>query len=239
MNIKADELASSKTLQVSLRTVIRPIYSTTIFGIYNKEGLLVGDIKQHMTSEMHTTQLKEYLITKHNWTSQTIDTIHWNALSSALKSYQPYYCTKISQLMHDWQYIGQRKNLMFDKDGLCPMQCGEIETKMHYLWCKDKVFFQRRARCQKTLQNQLKAMNTYPGITSTILRIINQVYHQEWMDTIQEHTDLEKTLKRAITQQQKLGDNSTPKGYLVKEWELTQKMWEIANKHMHLSKNNG
>ena len=129
LNIIADKLASGKTSKNNPGTAQRPIYSTTIFGIYNEDGILVGDFKQHITNKVHKAHLAEYLITKHKWTSHAIDVIHWNALTSALSSYQPFYRTKISQLMHDWQYIGERKRIMYDKDRLCPMQCGERETK--------------------------------------------------------------------------------------------------------------
>lgn len=42
-------------------------------------------------------------------------------LEQALKKYHPYQQTKMAQLMHHWQYIGERKDLLHDHDGLCPM----------------------------------------------------------------------------------------------------------------------
>ena len=48
------------------------------------------------------------------------------------------------QLMHDCQYIGEQKALMHGECNACPMQCGESESKMHYLWCKDPELSQEK-----------------------------------------------------------------------------------------------
>ena len=79
---------------------------------------------------------------------------------------------------------------MFDKDCNCPMQCGEVETKMHYIWCKDKEVTNKRKRVMTIFQKQLQAMNTCPGITLCLMRILIYGYEEQWRTQIRDTTEI-------------------------------------------------
>ena len=198
LNIMVDKLASDVTSTEEYSTIMRPVYSTTVMGLYDDDGIYVGDIKQHLTEKAHQQSLIEYVMKKHGWNQQDLMKILWDDLQSALRKYKPYYQTRISQLMHDWQYIGERKQLMFDKEVKCPTQCGEIESKMHYLWCKDSTMCTRQEKALNTLLKQTKAMNAYPGITTALSQIFRNGYNDRWINDIDTSNEIDKLLKKAI-----------------------------------------
>ena len=228
LNILADSLANTRVKTDTNKEIIRPVYSTTIMGLYNKDGVLIGDIRQHLTNAIYGENLLNYLCKKHKWTKESSWTIQWEALEAAVSSYGPTYRTKICQLMHDWQYIGERKHLMYDKDNKCPTQCGEIESKMHYVWCRDKEVMLKRQKAMGILKKQLQAMQTCPGITMCLTRILNNGFEEQWSENIKDGTDMGDLLYQAYITQKRLGKNSLPKGYLVTNWQQVQVLWQSS-----------
>ena len=156
--------------------------------------------------------------------------VEWSQLSDALGTYSPLYSTRIMQLMHNWQYVGERKALMKDGEGLCPMNCGHRETKMHYLWCNSTTFASTRKKHLKLLQTQMQALQTYPGITTVMIRILNNGYADKWIEELNGTTLMDTLLHTSVQKQQALGLNSLVKGYLTSEWQKTQQLWMKTNK---------
>ena len=48
---------------------------------------------------------------KNNWTFEQLESLSWNNIENTLRSYKPYYQTKIEQLMHGWQYVGTKQKI--------------------------------------------------------------------------------------------------------------------------------
>ena len=236
-NIIADELAHTEATTNGNQSIVRPVYSSTVLGAYNENGVFIGDLRKQLIASIHGKGLQAYLKKKHTWDNESLHKIHWEAIEAALSSYGPSYRTKICQLMHDWQYIGERKKLMYDKDNKCPMQCGEIETRMHYVRCKDVAISDKRKKAMRILQKQLQAMHTCPGIITCIMRILNYDFEDQWKDQIQDGSKIGELLHQAYTSQMTLGENSVPKGYLVQSWESAQDTWQrstnTSNKLSH------
>ena len=133
-------MASQMSQTVSTSAPRREIYPSTVIGAYTKKGLYISDIHKQLLYNKNFAPLWNYLQGKHNWTEEGMKMINWKALHSAIKTYPPTYAARIAQMMHDWQATGDRKLLMNEGEETCPMQCGQIETKMHYLWCTDESF---------------------------------------------------------------------------------------------------
>ena len=89
--------------------------------------------------------------------------------------------------MHHWQYIGERKLLMNENTGQCPMQCGQLETKLHYLYCTDLKITMARKNHIILLVKQMKALNSYPGIMFTFTQILKNGYEWDWACDIKNH----------------------------------------------------
>ena len=226
LNIQMDILAKRAASQSTLHQTIRPVYSTTAMGIYTPHNVYIGDIHEYIQYVMTAKQLIDYLINKNKWTFDNIQQINWTAIEAALKTYKPCYCTRIAQLMHDWQFTGTRKQLMGDGEGMCPTKCGQVETYMHYLVCKDSQMVKSRQLLLTTFQQRLKIVNTYPGIINAFSKILLHGFDDEWIQDYDTSDLLERELLKAIVDQRSLGSRAFPKGYLINGWTQLQRHWE-------------
>ena len=73
---------------------------------------------------------------------------------------------------------------------------------------------------------QLKAMGTYPGIITTMLKILNEGFNDDWIETIQTTNPADLLLIEAIKRQKEIGDDGLAKGYITTVWERIQILWE-------------
>ena len=218
INIEMDGLAKEITQPHRHYFIKRPIFNTTKIGIYNEQQVYVTYLQKQLTAKLGYKALWNYLANKYNWNEDIMTKIHLTALETTLDKYKPQYCTKIMQMMHDWQYTGDRKILFRDGEGKCPMSCGQVEGKMHYLWCSNEKFTSTRLKHLKLLQSQMKAMNSYPGITTVIGKIHNLGFDNTWIDDLETNNEIERHLKETILEQKSLGSNSIAKGYIIYKW---------------------
>ena len=110
------------------------------------------------------------------------------------------------------------------------MDCGVIETKMHYLWCKSSNINKVRTKHIHLLKTQIHALQTYPGITTAIIKILTNGFVDEWIEELDGPTEIDKCLYTSVKKQQALGLNSLAKDYLNDEWGKTQRLWMNTQK---------
>ena len=226
LNCQVDALAKqgAKAAESGIR-ICRTAYSTTKIALYGEDGIYIQDLQQYILLKTNGKDLKEYIKTKFEWEEETFNLVNWYAIAAALKTYKPYKRTKVSQLMFNWQYVGERKNMMEEADGVCPTGCGDFETKLHYIFCKSKEMITRRARHRSILLKQLQVLNTYPGIQTAISNAITTGWEREWINTLPMTTLLETELCDTVCEQSNLHINHFLQGYLINKWELLQQRW--------------
>ena len=226
LNIEMDAYASRGAKLMPNVTIVRPTYSTTSIGLYNLQHLQVTDIRKHITTYTNSCDLKEYLQAKNDWNDEDMKKISWGGMEKALTSYKPHKQTKMAQLMHDWQWVGERKKLIETGNlGICPA-CGKEEKRLHYLHCQHKELKESRYTLLRLLSSQLTAAGTFPGINTAFTNILQHGFADEWMSTIMTGHGLDRQLHDAIRSQRSLGTNSLAKGYISAEWEKVQNTWE-------------
>ena len=76
----------------------------------------------------------------------------------------------------------------------------------------------------------MQALQTYPGITTVMIRILNNGYADKWIEELNGTTLMDTLLHTSVQKQQALGLNSLVKGYLTSEWQKTQQLWMKTNK---------
>ena len=157
LNISMDELAKQATNAAKVTMTIQPVYSTTALGFFAPNGLLVDNIRDYFQYAITAPPMIEYLMKKNNWTIEKIQWINWKDIESALNTYKPFYRTRMAQLMHDWQHTGDRIQLMNEGKADCPTQCGQCETKLHYLQCPDNSVRVERRKALTLFTHQLKS----------------------------------------------------------------------------------
>ena len=100
LNILADKLTSRATFSQQYSPLQQPIYSTTIFFIYNDNGILAGDMKKLLINRAHQNDMMEYIIKKHRWDLLPLTTysMGYPELSaSGIQTILPKkYCTNIA-----------------------------------------------------------------------------------------------------------------------------------------------
>ena len=161
--------------------------------------MYIGDLREYIQYVTTAPPLIDYLKIKHGWTSAQFEQIHWNNLDLTLKSYRPFYRTKMAQLMHDWQHIGHRKELMKEDHAMCPAQCGERETHLHYMFCNDNEMSVNRDKHKRLLRKQLEAVNTYPGIIVCLMNIISKGMDDDsWWSDMDVTMGIDKKLYKVI-----------------------------------------
>lgn len=115
----------------------------------------------------------------------------------------------------------------------CPTRCGKKETKVHYLLCTDKELQKGRNQLLKILQQKLKNINTYPGITMMIGKILMLENKDEWWTDQTSTNGVEKALYDTIEGQSGLREYALAKGYITKDWREVQKQWENISNSPH------
>ena len=66
----------------------------------------------------------------------------------------------------------QKEKIAEHEDGLCPAGCGEPENHCHYLHCRQEEMMKQQNQCREELEQKLVKLNTYSGITKTIVQIM-------------------------------------------------------------------
>ena len=74
----------------------------------------------------------------------------------------------------NWQHTGYQKSLFqkADRQSLCPMACGEIETPMHFCICRSDLACGHKSVHLNTLHNHLASANTSPSIRRALTEVI-------------------------------------------------------------------
>ena len=102
--------------------------------------------------------------------------------------------------MHDWQYIGERKYIMYRKENYCPIQCDKQKGKMHNLWCQDSSLTLKCSNLLCTLQKQPQASNIFPRITTIFDHVLNYGYNNDWERGTNDGTKMGSLLLQAYKQ---------------------------------------
>ena len=166
--------------------------------IYDTARYQVGDIQNVLTQYINGLVMETYLLTKYNWSYNTILKINWDALSKTLKKNTQYQYTKMIQLMYNWQNINQQKEKINPcNDGMCPTGCKIYETYNHYLLCQHKEMMKTQTQYRNDFKHTLDQLETYSGITSTILRLIRYGI-QSSLDTFRVNSETDHLIMLAL-----------------------------------------
>jgi len=232
LNIEMDKEASKGVLQHQTTKIMRDIYSTTIYGIYDTDNIMVGNMTKYLYTKVNGTQLEQYMKTKFNWSENTLRKIDWTSLEKTLNKYKPFQRTKICQLMYNWQNVGQQKSLYGEDKGKCPTGCGEDETYMHYLNCKHPEMSTYKKKRIQIFKQQLIQQKTYTGITIILTKILRDGIGSVKTETFV-FTKMDKLINKAIEEQQNLGSTSLEKGFVSNKWKKVQQEWAKSDSIQH------
>ena len=131
--------------------------------------------------------------------------------------------TNIIKYLHGWKYTkGKEQQLNPKSPSFCPIGCGEHESQLHYLTCKEQSWVPKVKEESHKLKRRLIQMKTAPVIISIISQAMTHDYstrNHKWPQASSKH---EKVAYMAATEQQQIGWKNLLQGRLSKKWALTQ-----------------
>jgi ribonuclease HI len=162
---------------------------------------------------------QEYVRNKLSLTMESYNTVNWEALGSYMKSLAISQRVKVMKLIYDWQNVGSQKEQQQwanPEEYLCPYQCGQKETPMHYIQCE-------RA-CDKMSRMCLEAINRWMIMARTNNKMRVHIMEILYMPLPIRRIDLNIEYRtpalfdQAREEQRLLGWRLLYKGLLSKKW---------------------
>ena len=132
--------------------------------------------------------------------------------------------------MHDWQNVGYQKQKICNDTGMCPTNCGAVELPMHFLLCTDKEMTRHRNIHYTNLKSKIQLYNTYPGISTFLMKFITQPNSLEEILQQPPQSIIDEKLWEATKEQLELREFALEKGYISKKWRETQQLWAQSTK---------
>ena len=221
LNIEMDRVANEGC---KLEPWRRPIFSHTKMGFYNNNGVMITNWDTFLYEYINGPTLHQYISEKYGWEIEQVNTLMWQALGDALKSYSKHKQKKIIQLLYDWQNDGAQKFKLGQDPGQCNF-CAAFEDHLHYLECDNPRLLMTKQAQLGTLIKALKKLNTYPGITSTMATWLRSFDDRLDTSRMQAFTYTDILLVQAIEEQNYFGVQALAKGLLTEKWSNTQAHW--------------
>ena len=117
-----------------------------------------GSPREAIIEAIHDFDLREYICTKTNSSSDIFDTVDWGGLQLYMQTLPDIRLTHVIKMTHDWIHDGQQKAL-FSTEGevhLCTEECGIVEVHQHYIVCFALTMLYQKSKCMRDLQKVLK-----------------------------------------------------------------------------------
>ena len=249
MNIIVDKLATRGMEMRSERYLQRQNLYNAVLSIYNKDGVLINDVRRYMTETINGEAMLEYMEKRRGWEPKTIDMIEWEGIEGMMRSANPMKRIKLLKMLHNWQNTGSQKGRIRDSRlklhsdsplepteeeascHLCPAGCKEVENELHYLHCPDATAKSDRYDLITKVLKKLKLLHTYEGITTMVRIILTRISNRddETFNTEELSNDGNLCLKRTIRGQDKIGWFEFCQGYCHKGWAIIQNRYYRLN----------
>ena len=173
LNIDVDKMAGdlSSTRTQNPPTLLIPSSSAAIIVSGRRYHHFPAQI---IRDQCHGPPLQEYIKKKTGWSLEQFQSIDWDAYSRTLSSLSPPVKVNWIKLAMNWQNTGSQ-NLLFqqaDRQELCPMACGEVETPMHFCLCRSDLACGHKSVHLNTLSTHLVRANTSPSLRRAMIEVI-------------------------------------------------------------------
>ena len=246
LNIQADELAN-RGLQAALKEQItKPVFSTTVMGLYEYDGHEISDLRRYLLRTINGTALMDYYRSKRGWHSRVFTTIDWEALDLLLKAKRPIENNRLIQLIHNWQNTGYQKGQFRDSkldqdayepttaeknDHLCPSGCGLSEGSLHYMTCEADTMVSHREKARGKALQKMRKSKTSDIIISYVGYILTKMSMNDDIDYYQDEfrTEEELDIFIALQGQESIGWSAMLQGIVHNGWANSQ--------HKHMKRN--
>ena len=240
LNVAADQRANAAhTATFPVPHMQKPFIDTSVIGFYDVKGEEILDISSHVTTELHTRPMIEYLSQKYNWTTDIINNISWDSLGISMRRLPTTQRLKQLQYLHNWQNVGQQKILFAQSTAAsngtslssatlqdlhtCPLGCGKNEVQGHYLLCQSSPALKARELSLTCIRRVLKDNNTCP-----ILSHVMSMALQHDVPPISRgkcSSPYNKDIEKLMAAQTKIGWDAFRRGFISISWSQLQQKY--------------
>lgn len=248
LNIMVDRIANH--IQSDYKGPVYIAKNTQFDGvrIHDNQGIGINDFDKWIRHKIKGYELKEYLMEKKQWQSQTWEMIEWNNLGKTIKSYPLTTQFSILQMVHNWQNVGYqnqkfahskynkgnitrdpRETELINKEirriSKCPFSCGHTESHLHYMECEECRPTQLRAKLLKTMKAKLEKLNVYGAIISMFISGITWKERKVIPPYVSLRTRTDQAVTRAAKEQEEIGGKNLRRGIISSGWATAQRTY--------------
>ena len=219
-------------------TMTKVSQSSKIALIINS-SVVTSNVKEAINYAMKYTPVQTYICQKNNWSLETFQLSDWQSFARYFKSIPMAKRIKVAKLIHGWQNTGAQKEQFarshHSKDPLnedecqaisqCSMQCGDSETSLYYLYCKNNPKPEEITRCVQRIARWMKKSGTHKPLIPIIIKamtnwLVKGKLTLEWKFAQDE--DHEGITQALLAEQQQIGWHNFFKGRINKTWTAIQ-----------------
>ena len=224
------------------------IFQSSKIALIINSSVVTSNVKEEIKYAMKYTPLQTYLCQKNNWTPDTFQLTDWPSFARYFKSIPMAKRIKVSKLIHDWQNTGAQKERFarshnrkeplnedaYQASSQCPMQCGESEIPLHYLYCKNNPKPDETTRCIRSIARWMKKAGTHKPLIPILIKamtnwLANGKLTIKWKFAQDEDHE---GITQALTEQQQIGWHNFFKGRISKTWtEIQQREYSRQSQH--------
>jgi hypothetical protein len=194
---------------------------------------ILHQIRLHIQGSKH----RKYLQDKHEWDNATWNSIDWKGLKSGFLSLGPLKRVKTSKSMHGWLNTGSQKSKISPdatESHKCPRCLEPNETQEHLLQCRHVGAHKKRYDLVHPMMKQIRQNKLCPvqEVFTECIRSWLESPETSIPDVSSVHESQRELLKKAISDQERIGWHLAMRGYLSKYWSMA-----VAANH-HLKEDN-
>jgi hypothetical protein len=218
LNVKADQLA---TEGLTRKKVADFQQSTDKASLYLDNNRVTSHYSTHIRDKYSAIQMHDYYQETYGWNNNTLQTIWWDAQSSALQEFSNTTRTSIQKYIHKRIACNERESCFYEyRKPYCHLCSNIIEDHCHLLQCnacpKRKNL---RKKYISDLKDKLYVLGTNHDTTRLIVANITAwLLNQDEPSVIVVVPNASKHLKQANTEQKAIGWNQWFRGRLSTKW---------------------
>ena len=186
--------------------------------VYSLTSTINHQYNENYREAATTPPLRQYLQEKNNWTIEQSDSIQWDWLRNAVRTYKGSSRNHLTKLIYNQLATPARKAKAGGQhwtDPTCPHCKLHQETFEHLLRCDDPDAITFRMQLPKSITSLCKKYRTPPEFQKFLLFAIDSWLGQQQIVPPPNSSDKIQTL---IEMQNQIGWTNFTRGFLSREW---------------------
>jgi hypothetical protein len=224
LNIVCDRLAGQQLSLCNLETTVLPNPFCNVY-LAASHGSITGQLRSSLFEAASTPIITTYLRARYLWNQNTLESIDWDAHSTAVRSLSLPEHRFVVKFIHRILPIGFRlRQRNAHMPAGCPSCDAPVEDDWHWLLCPAHQSW--RDKQARLLARRLRSLHTEPGLKFIILRAFRDLTHSGSCSFT--GTTLTEPEQSVVNSQATIGWQHFLFGRFSKEWSTAQRLHIVA-----------